>query len=86
MSEESTTPDLVERVRAAFEAYGRADFDGTVEFFTADAVWENEEAETFEGIAGIRAFLEEFRSHFEGFEVEVEELRDLAGKSCSPST
>ncbi len=80
MPEESTTRDLVERVREAFEAYGRADFDGTVGFFAADAVWENEGGETFEGIAAIRAFMEEFRSHFEGFEVEVEELRDLGGE------
>ncbi len=80
MPEESTTPDLVERVRAAFEAYGRADFDGTVGFFAAHAVWENKGGETLEGIAAIRAFMEEFRSHFEGFEVEVEELRDLGGE------
>jgi ketosteroid isomerase-like protein len=80
MANESTTPDLVRRVRAAFEAYGRADFDGTVVFFAADAVWEIKGGETFEGIAAIRAFMEEFRSHFEGFEVEVEELRDLGGE------
>jgi ketosteroid isomerase-like protein len=80
MPEESTTPDLVERVRAAFDAYGRADFDGTVGFFVPDAVWETRGGETFEGIAAIRAFMEEFRSHFEGFGVEVEELRDLGGE------
>jgi ketosteroid isomerase-like protein len=80
MDDESATPSLVERVRAAFGAYGRADFDGTVEFFTADAVWETKGGETFEGIAAIRAFMEEFRSRFEGFKVEVEELRDLGGE------
>jgi ketosteroid isomerase-like protein len=77
MSEESMTPDLVERVRAAFEAYGRADFEGTVRFFAPDAVWEMKGGETFQGIATIRVFMEEFHSHFEGFEVEVEEIRDL---------
>ena len=80
MPEEATTPDLVDRVRAGLEAYGRADFDGAVRFLTPDAVWEMKGGESFEGIAAIRGFMEEFYCHFEGFEVEVEEIRDLGGE------
>jgi ketosteroid isomerase-like protein len=80
MPDESTTPDLVERVRARFEAYARGDFDGTARFFPPDAAWEMKGGETFEGIAAIRGFMEEFFRHFESFDVEVEEIRDLGGQ------
>ena len=36
--------------------------------------------ETFEGIAAIRGFTEEFVSNFESFDVEIEEIRDLGGE------
>jgi ketosteroid isomerase-like protein len=80
MSEESTTPDLVELVREGFEAFERGDFDAAARFFTPDAVWNMTGGETFEGIAAIRGFMEEFVSHFESFEVELEEIGDLGGE------
>jgi len=80
MSDESTTPDLVELVREGFEAYGRGDFEGAIGFFSHDAAWEMIGGETFEGTAAIRAFMEEFYNQFESFKVEVEEIRDLGGE------
>jgi uncharacterized protein (TIGR02246 family) len=80
VTDESTTPDLVERVREGFDAFGRGDFDAVARFFAPDAVWDMTGGETFEGIAAIRGFMEEFVSHFESFEVEVEEIRDLGGE------
>ncbi len=79
-SEESTTPDLVERVREGFEAFGRGDFAAAARFFAPDAVWDMRGGETFEGIPAIRGFMEEFVSHFESFDVELEEIRDLGGE------
>jgi ketosteroid isomerase-like protein len=80
MPEESTTPDLVELVRAGFEAYSRGDFDGTARFFAPDAVWDMKGGETFEGIAAIRGLMEEFYRQFESFAVEIDEVRDLGGE------
>ena len=40
MSEESTTPDLVELTRGRVEAANRRDFDAMVSFFAPDAVWD----------------------------------------------
>jgi len=39
MTEESTTPDLVEKVRVMLEAADRADFDAALAFYAPDAVW-----------------------------------------------
>ncbi len=79
MAEEST-PDIVERVREGFEAFRRGDFDTAAGFFAPHAVWDMGGGGTFEGIAAIRGFMEEFVSHFESFDVEVEEIRDLGGE------
>ena len=37
MSEESTTPDLVELTRLAFEAVNQRDIDAVMSFFAPDA-------------------------------------------------
>ena len=80
MLEEHTADDLVERVLVGFDAYGRGDFDAAVRFFTPDAVWEMKGGPTFIGTAAIRGFMEEFYRQFAGFEVELEEVRDLGGE------
>src|SRR5271155_1384752 len=79
MAEASATPDPVGLVREGFAAYGRGDFEAAAGFFTPDAVWEMKEGETFEGVAAIRRFMEEFYGQFESFAAEVEEIRDLGG-------
>lgn len=40
MPEESTTSDLVELIRDAFEAVNRRDLDAVMGFYAPDAVWE----------------------------------------------
>ena len=78
MSEESTTPDLVERWRQAAEAYARRDFEAMVRFWASDAVWDSSSAGIgrFEGAAA-RSFLEDWIGAYEDYKYEQEEGRDL---------
>ncbi len=79
MSEESTTPDLVELTRRAFEAGGRRDFDAVLSFYTPDAVWEtpNGGVGPFKGALAIRTFMEDWTGTYEDYRLEVEELLNL---------
>jgi ketosteroid isomerase-like protein len=78
MSEESTTPDLVELVRRHSEAGNRRDLDAVTSSFAPDAVFEGRAlGETFEGRAAIRSFLEVWFGTFEELEFGLEEVRDL---------
>lgn len=78
MSEQSVTPDLVELTRRIFEAADRRDFDAVLSFCAPDAVWEAVGLGTsFEGVAAIRGFLEDWLSAYEEFEMEPEEILDL---------
>ena len=78
MSEESTTPDLVELVRRQFEAGNRRDLDAVMSSFAPDAVFEGRAlGDTFEGRAAIRSFLEDWFGAYEELEFGLEEVRDL---------
>src|SRR5271166_984823 len=77
MSEEPTTPDLVEPTRRAIEAVNRRDFDAVESFYAPDAVLRGAEAGTFEGIAAIRELSEDMLRPYEDFHVEAEEITDL---------
>jgi ketosteroid isomerase-like protein len=78
MSEESTTPDLVELTRHVYDAANSGDFDAMTSFFAPDAVWVTDEGiGTFEGVAAIRRFVEDWQGSYEGYEAEVEEVLDL---------
>src|SRR5438132_868284 len=79
MSEESTTPDLVELVRETVEAGGRGDLDALLGFYAPDAVWDmsNVGMGEFEGLAAIRGFLEDWLGSYEEMQWEAEEIRDL---------
>jgi ketosteroid isomerase-like protein len=78
MSEESTTPDLVELTRRYLEAANRRDFDAILSFLAPDVVWEAVSlGTTFEGVAAIRAFLEDWLGVYEEHEIEPEEILDL---------
>ena len=78
MSEESTTPDLVELVRRLDEAANRLDFDAAVSVYAPDAVWEGRASGmTFEGRTAIRGFWEDFAPAYEEFEFGREETLDL---------
>jgi ketosteroid isomerase-like protein len=76
MSDESTTPDLVELTRRQLEAANRHDLDAVLRSYAPDCVWEMGMG-TREGVAAIRALLEEWFGSYEEFEMEVEEILDL---------
>jgi ketosteroid isomerase-like protein len=78
MSEESTTPDLVELVRRAYDAIKRRDFDSLVGLYALDAVLEARTvAERFEGRTAIRSLFEDFTSMFEQYDAKPGETLDL---------
>ncbi|HEX4187928.1 MAG TPA: nuclear transport factor 2 family protein [Solirubrobacteraceae bacterium] len=78
MSEESATPDPVERVRRQFEAGNRRDLDAVMKSFAEDAVLEGRAlGESFEGRAAIRAFVEDWFGMYPELEFKLEEVHDL---------
>src|ERR1700731_1565313 len=78
MSDESTTPDLVERVRRQSEAANRRDIDAVMSSFAVDAVFEGRAlGDIFEGQAAIRAFVEAWFGVYEELEFKLEEVHDL---------
>ncbi len=78
MSEESTTPDLVELVGRALEAANRLDLDAVMSSFAVDAVFEGRAlGDIFEGQAAIRTFVEGWFGTYEELEYGLEEVRDL---------
>src|SRR6202165_2274036 len=78
MSEESTTPDLVELAGRAFEAANRRDLDAVASSFAPDAVWDGRVVgDHLEGRAAIRSLLEDWFATYEELEFGLEEVRDL---------
>jgi ketosteroid isomerase-like protein len=79
MSEKSTTPDVVELTRQAFEAGRRHDLDGATRFYAPDAVWDLSDGGfgTFEGVAAIRGFLEDWWGTWGEHVAELQEIVDL---------
>jgi ketosteroid isomerase-like protein len=78
MSERSLSPDLVELTRRVFEAANRRDLDRAQSFFAAHAVWETVSlATTFEGVAAIRGFWEDWLGAYAEYELEPQEMLDL---------
>jgi uncharacterized protein (TIGR02246 family) len=78
MSEESTTPDLVELVRRQAEAANRRDLDAVMRSFAPDAVFDGRVVgDHYEGRAAIRSFLEDWFGTYEELEFGLEEVRDL---------
>jgi ketosteroid isomerase-like protein len=79
MSEESTTPDLVERVRETVEVGGRRDLDALLPFYAPEAVWDMSKVGMgeFAGPAAIRGFFEDWFSSYEEMQWVAEEIRDL---------
>ena len=79
MSEESTTPDLVELTRGLLQAADRGDFDAALRFYAPDSVWDMSPwgMGTHEGPAAIRGLNEDWFAAYEEWEIEPEEIRDL---------
>ena len=78
MTEESTTPDLVELVRKQVEALERRDLDGVMSSVTEDVVLDGR-VELVEGRAAIRGFLVDWFRAYEELNFELEEVSHLGG-------
>jgi ketosteroid isomerase-like protein len=81
MSEESTTPDLVELVRHAYDASRHGDYDAMMSVYGRDAIWDMTPLGlgVYQGYAAIRSFIEDWIASFTDFEVEPAEIIDLGG-------
>jgi ketosteroid isomerase-like protein len=77
MAEESTTPDLVGRAHGLVASANRKDFDGLMEFFAQDVVWTVDELGSFEGLAAVRGFWEDWVGSYDDFEIELEEILSI---------
>jgi ketosteroid isomerase-like protein len=78
MSEESTTPDLVELGDRFLEAANRLDLDAMLSFYAPDAVWEMLVLGiTLEGVAAIRGFWQDWFASYAELRFEQEEVLDL---------
>jgi ketosteroid isomerase-like protein len=78
MSEESTTPDLVELMGRAFEAANRRDLDAVASSFAEAATFDGRAlGDHFQGRPAIRSFLEDWFGAYEELEFGLEEVRDL---------
>jgi ketosteroid isomerase-like protein len=72
MPEQSTTPDVVELTRLAFEAVNQDDIDAVMSFFAPDAVLDGRWP--YEGRAEMRGFLDDWFGSFAELRMEVEEF------------
>jgi ketosteroid isomerase-like protein len=78
MSEESTTPDLVQLVRAYLEAANRRDLDVMMSFYAPDSVWESPPlGSSFKGLQAIRRFHGDWMGAYEEWEIAPEQILDL---------
>src|SRR6476646_7781486 len=79
MSEESTTPDLVELVRATFEAGDRHALDTMMSILDPDVVLDLSRLGlgTFRGHAAVREFVADWWGSYEECENKPEEIIDL---------
>jgi hypothetical protein len=86
MSEQSTTPDLVELTRRSLEA-GLKEIDTGMRSFARDAVWEVPALGTrLEGVEAIRGFLVDWRGAFAEFEIDLQEVLNMGNGVVLTST
>jgi ketosteroid isomerase-like protein len=78
MTEESTTPDLVELVQRV-SGLKRSEVEELMSFFAPDSVWDISRGgfEVIQGREAIRAFFEEWWAAYDDHESEAEEIQDL---------
>jgi ketosteroid isomerase-like protein len=79
MSEESTTPGLVELMRRSIQSVNVRDYDAGMRFWAPDGVLDLSVTAlgTYEGHAAIRALFEEWVSAYDDLRFEFEEVQDL---------
>jgi ketosteroid isomerase-like protein len=82
VSQESTTPDLVELVRRRVDAGDSGDVDAMTSFFASDGIWDSSPMglEVYEGQAAIRRFFADWWGSYEEAGVEAEEILDLGNE------
>ena len=76
MPEESTTSDLVERLRLFFAAASRRDLDTLTTFYASDAVLDLSDLGlgTYEGADAIRALFEDWFKSYTEYEATADEI------------
>jgi len=79
MSEESTTPDVVDAFRQGVEAFNRRDFDATASIFAPEVAWDGTGSGIgrFDGVAAFRAFLVDWSATYDEVKLDAEEVLDL---------
>jgi ketosteroid isomerase-like protein len=78
MPDESTTPDLAERMERTVEAFNAGDFDLAASFYAPDALFYPRAAVgVLEGRDAIRSFFEDWHGMYEEFTFELKEFHDL---------
>jgi ketosteroid isomerase-like protein len=78
MTKESTTPDVVELVRRYVAALNRRDQDAAMGFFAPNGVLEATGMDTtFEDVAAIRGFAEDWSRSYSEQGFEAQEILDL---------
>jgi ketosteroid isomerase-like protein len=79
VSEESTTPDLVELTRRGLEAFASGDFDAALNLLAPDGVWDMSPLGmgTFGGHVAIRRLWEDWFGAYEEYESELEACEEL---------
>jgi len=78
MTDEATTPGLVERALAMFAAGDRGDIDAAIEFFAPDVVWEMVGSGIrIDGAASLRDFMQDWVNRYEDYQWRVEEALDM---------
>ena len=79
MSEEPTTPDLVELTRRSIESASGRDFDALMSSYRPDDVFDMSPMGLgiYEGLVAIRCFYEDWIDAYEEFEANPEDILDL---------
>ena len=78
MTEEFTTPGLVELTRQGIDATNRRDLDALMSLYAPDAVWESLDGlGVFEGATAIRGFVEDWLNSYEAHDTEPEEVLEI---------
>jgi ketosteroid isomerase-like protein len=76
---ESTTPDLPVLMQLMFDEINAGDIDAILGFFAPDAVWDFNDwgIGTFDGVAEIRGFVEDWLANWDDYLLVAEEILDL---------
>jgi ketosteroid isomerase-like protein len=82
MPKESTTPDLVELTRRAYELSSDGDFDALLALFDSDAVWDMSRVGlgVYQGREAIRRFFEDWRAPYEELRTAAEEVLEVGSR------